>query len=118
MGEVADAVTAPLAARVRSLHTTDTGPAARGLFTVMIILSNTYTDETDVDAGDAMWHLSVGAAVTRPDGNVRVILSSTERKVEVVNVTVAVPCKNPTALLIVSAVAVSAVTAPTAGVLT
>ncbi len=64
-----------------------------------------------------MAQISFFGRVIRPAGNVRLIKPLGIRAVDVVKVTVTVP-PNPTALLICNADGTSAVTAPTAGVLT
>jgi hypothetical protein len=99
LGEDVDTVIAAWAARVRSEHITDTDPAATLPFKVMTILDDTNDEEEDT--GDDVTHLSTLCETTRPDGNVRVILSPMTRMFEVVKVMVAL-WPGPTALVMVN----------------
>jgi len=113
---VASPFTAAKALRVRSLHVTVTGPAARVVLAanVIAIALEPYTDVVAV-AGEVMVHLLATAAVTRSAGNARLIFSVAAKAVEVVNETEAVPLAATMSVLIFKADAATAVTNPTAG---
>lgn len=110
-------MTAFLAARLRPEHVTVTKPALRSLVTTKVTLSLLNDDVDLAVVGLVTAQLLSFCDVTKPEGNVSVILLSVacaENAVEVVKVTEAVPA-GPTALLKASAFR-SATTDPMAGV--
>jgi len=109
--------TAALGARVISVHDTVTGPGAMlaPAASVILMVSAPYNDVAAA-TGEVMVHLLLTVAVTRPAGNVRMMLSVAPVKaVEVVKETEAVPLAAAMLVLIVKADAATAVTNPTAG---
>jgi len=119
---VASPFTAAKALRVRSLHVTVTGPAARVAPAASSITKGASAAVASVVAavaGEVMAHLSATAcAAIRLAGNVRVIFSVASNLVEVVNETEAVPLAASMFVLMVKANAATALIAPTAGVST
>jgi len=114
---VASPFTAALGARVISVHDTVTGPGAMlaPAASVILMVSAPYNDVAAA-TGEVMVHLLLTVAVTRPAGNVRMMLSVAPVKaVEVVKETEAVPLAAAMLVLIVKADAATAVTNPTAG---